>query len=203
MPETTEILVGLHSIANDYYIAAICWHIAFYLLIGLMFTKWKPTNKIFGFLLCLPLLSVAVVAWSSGNPFNGFLFSILTILIFIFVLKIGPGQLSAAETPFLIIGIIMVVFGLLYPHFIDTDSFISYMFVSPAGLIPCPTLSIIIGFALIFNGFGSRSMSFILVGFGLFYGFFGVLKLAVYLDLFLVLGVISLFIKLSVVKNRQ
>jgi hypothetical protein len=95
----------------------------------------------------------------------------------------------------MVIGILMIVFGLVYPHFISSDSFIKYFYASPVGLIPCPTLSILIGFLLVYNGFGSHSLTFTFIVFGLFYGIFGVLKLAVYLDIFLVFGTIALIVK--------
>jgi len=43
--------------------------------------------------------------------------------------------------------------------------------------------------------FGSQSITLTLIVVGLFYGIFGVLKLAVYLDLFLVFGTVTLLIK--------
>ncbi len=89
----------------------------------------------------------------------------------------------------------MIIFGLVYPHFLNTDSFFKYLYASPAGLIPCPTLSLLIGFALLYNGFGSQSITITLIAFGLFYGIFGVLKLTVYLDLFLLFGTVTLLIK--------
>jgi hypothetical protein len=92
-------------------------------------------------------------------------------------------------------GILMVSFGLVYPHFIKPDSILEYFYASPAGLIPCPTLSVLIGLALIFNGFGSRQISLLLIIFGLFYGTFGVLKLKVRIDIFLLLGTLMFLVK--------
>jgi hypothetical protein len=53
----------------------------------------------------------------------------------------------------------------------------------------------LIGFLLLYTGFGSQSLTLTFVIFGLFYGIFGVLKLAVYLDIFLVSGTIALLVK--------
>jgi hypothetical protein len=89
----------------------------------------------------------------------------------------------------------MITFGLVYPHFINPDSIIKYLYISPAGLIPCPTLSVVIGFLLLYNGIGSQPITITFIVLGLFYGIFGVLKLAVYLDLFLLFGTIILIIK--------
>jgi len=91
-------------------------------------------------------------------------------------------------------GIIMILFGLVYPHFLDTHRVIRYLYASPAGLIPCPTLSILIGFVLLFNGLGSQALTLTCILFGLFYGIFGVLKLAVHIDLVLVFGALVLMV---------
>lgn len=195
MPTKEQILESLLSIVNNYSIVATIWHIAFYLLLAFLFSRWVPSNKMLILMLSLPLLSVSIFAWSSGNPFNGSLFLILVVLVFLFGLKASSDLAILSSYPFLFIGIIMVVFGLVYPHFLETDSLLKYLYASPAGLIPCPTLSVVIGFALIFNGFGSQTVTVTLISFGLFYGIFGVLKLAVYLDLFLLFGTLSLLMK--------
>jgi|WetSurSiteA1Bulk_404760.scaffolds.fasta_scaffold02653_3 hypothetical protein len=195
MPKTQEILQMLQSIVDDYPASAIVWHVVFFGIIAFLFAKWVPSNRLFGIMLSIPLLSVAVFAWKSGNPFNGILFSMLAIFIFIFGLRATAQPVSLSALPFLLVGIILVVFGLIYPHFLKTDSLFRYLYASPAGLIPCPTLSILIGLALIYNGFGSQPITIALIAFGLFYGLFGVLKLAVYLDLFLLLGAATLLIR--------
>ena len=65
---------------------------------------------------------------------------------------------------------------------------LSLFIQSPLGLIPCPTLSLIIGFALFFRGFGSKPLVVLYTVAGLFYGFFGVLRLGVMVDAVLVAG---------------
>jgi hypothetical protein len=195
MPKTEDILNGLQTIVNEYSTFAIIWHALFYLLLAALIAKWQPSNKLFGLLICLPLLSVAVFAWLTGNPFNGILFSILTVLIIIFGFKASNQPVQTSQLVYAVIGILMIVFGLVYPHFVNTDSFLKYLYASPVGLIPCPTLSLIIGFLLLYNGFESQPITLTFIIFGLFYGIFGVLKLAVYLDIFLIFGSVSLLVK--------
>ena len=195
MPTTQEILGGLHSIVNKHYVLSIVWHILFYVLIAALIARWQPSNKLFALLICIPVLSVAVMAWLSGNPFNGAVFTVSVILLLIFGLKATDQSITYSQLPYLLAGIFMVLFGLVYPHFINPDSFLRYFYASPVGLIPCPTLSILIGFILIFNGLSSQSITLTLIVLGLFYGIFGVLKLAVYLDIFLVIGTGALIIK--------
>jgi hypothetical protein len=195
MPKTEEILNGLQAIVDNQSIIAIIWHIAFYFFIICLFVNWHPLNKTMSILICLPLISVAVLAWSYGNPFNGALFTILAILIFVFALKTTDIRVSFSKWPFIVIGIIMIAFGFVYPHFIKANSLFEYLYASPVGLIPCPTLSILIGIILLFNPLGSPVISLSFIVFGLFYGLLGVFKLGVTLDLFLLFGSISLLVR--------
>jgi len=89
----------------------------------------------------------------------------------------------------------MIIFGFVYPHFLNTDTFMKYLYSSPLGLVPCPTLSLLIGIILIFNGSGSNAISITFIIFGLFYGLFGVFKLGVHLDIGLLLGTLTLIVK--------
>ena len=195
MPKPQDIRNGLQAIVINYSNFAIIWHIIFYLLIAAIILNWEPSNRLLEIIICLPILSVSIFAWLTGNPFNGSVFLIATILLMIFGFKTDTRSINYSELTYIIAGIIMILFGLVYPHFIKPDSILKYLYVSPVGLIPCPTLSAIIGFALVFNGFGSQPVTLILVSLGLFYGIFGVLKLKVYLDLFLLLGTLTLLIK--------
>jgi hypothetical protein len=195
MPKTEDIINGLQSIVNNYSAFAIVWHAVFYLLIVAILFLYLPSNRILAISICLPALSVAIFAWLSGNPFNGALFLILAVLTFIFGLKASGSAITYSQLPYMVIGILMIVFGLVYPHFITANSFIKYLYASPAGLIPCPTLSILIGLLLLYNGFGSHPLTLTFIVFGLFYGIFGFLKLAVHLDIFLVVGTLALIAK--------
>lgn len=195
MFKSQDIVNGLQSIVDNYQTFAILWHITFYILIGALLFKWEPSNKTFAFLIALPLLSVAVFAWFTGNPFNGLVYSLATILLVFLGMKADSQPVEYSQVPFIIAGVLMITFGLLYPHFISPDNPIRYLYESPVGLIPCPTLSVIIGFLLLYNGFNSQSITLTLIILGLFYGIFGVLKLAVYLDLILLLGSITLLAK--------
>lgn len=192
MPESEEILKGLQTIVDQYTLIAIVFHIVLYLFIAALLLKWKPTDRLFGFLICLPLLSVAALAFISGNPFNGTLFTLITILIAGFSFKTGLKDVSTSPPFFMAAGIIMIIFGIVYPHFANHSSYLGYFYESPAGLIPCPTLSVITGFALLYKGFRSVAITIVITVAGLFYGIFGALKLSVLIDIVLILGSLTL-----------
>lgn len=195
MPSTIEILNGLRAISNDFVPLAIIWHIIIYLLLLSFLLKLKFRNNFFIMLLSFPALSVSILAFMSGNPFNGIMFLLAFALIIYSGLKASAEQLKTSSLMFLFSGIIMLLFGLWYPHFANINSYADYLYAAPTGLIPCPTLSVIIGFALIFNSFNSKRLSLILICFGLFYGLFGIFRLGVYLDIVLLAGTIIFLTK--------
>jgi hypothetical protein len=95
-------------------------------------------------------------------------------------------------TPAVLAGGAMALFGLCYPHFVPAGSVLAYLYRSPAGLLPCPTLSVLIGITIFLDGLGSRAWSATLAVAGLFYGAFGLFRLGVRIDGLLVLGAMAL-----------
>ena len=195
MPKPEEILNGLQTIVNDYPVFAVIWHVVIYLLLIALIFRWQPSNKVLGALLCLPLLSVAVFAWLTGNPFTGILFTAAAILLLLFGLGASVQPVALSRWPFIVIGILMIVFGLVYPHFLKPGSILEYLYASPVGLVPCPTLSVLIGMVLLLNGFGSQPITLSFIVLGLFYGVFGVFRLGVTLDVGLLIGTIALLVQ--------
>lgn len=203
MPTPEEILQGLQEIANDFTHYAIMWHILFTFLLFALLLRWKPANNFLSALMALPLASVSIFAWITGNPFNGIVFGLFAILLFIFGSKNNRERIGLAAPFWSITGLLIVIYGLVYPHFIHAESLLTYFYASPVGLVPCPTLSTVIGFALILNGFRSKAWSVILVIIGLFYGIFGVLRLHVYLDTGLIIASLLLLIHVFSYKSDK
>lgn len=71
MPAPELILNGLSDIANQWWLLAAAWHAYFAVLIGGLIFGVRPSKRVAGILLALPLLSVSVLAWTAANPFNG------------------------------------------------------------------------------------------------------------------------------------
>lgn len=188
MLSTEQILSGLKYITVAWGAVAIFWHayfaaIALALLFGL-----RPPKRLAGFLLVPPLLSVSALAWVTGNPFNGMVFATLAVLLLFFSFRLGCESVRIAPAGFLFPGLALFAFGWAYPHFLDSASLLPYLYLAPTGLIPCPTLAIVIGLALVLDGLGSRTLCLVFGSAGLFYGFFGVMRLGVAVDWTLLLG---------------
>jgi hypothetical protein len=192
MPTSKEILAGLASISAGTVSLAIAWHVvAAIFVLGLIF-GWRPSRRLGATILAIPLLSVGFLAWVYGQVFNGVVFIAFALALAILGLRLPKS--CAYYTPFWgrFFGALMILFGWIYPHFGTGRTWPAYLYAAPTGILPCPTLSLVVGFALLANGFLSLAWTWTLVVIGLFYGLFGAFRLGVYMDLFLLVGTLLL-----------
>lgn len=191
MPTAEELRAGLSAIANDWRQLSMLWHGYFTVLILVLISGLRPTVRTCGLLLALPLLSVSVLAWIHNNPFNGASFALMGILLPGIAAYRGREEVRVSPRWLTVSGAFMVGFGWLYPHFLNNPAPAAYLYSAPTGLIPCPTLSIVIGFTLMLGGLRSRPWCLVLTMAGLFYGAFGVGWLGVKIDGVLCLGALA------------
>lgn len=185
MPTSQQILDGLSAITNNWRILAVAWHVVFGAVLIAFVLGWRPTKRRAGTLSALPLASVSALAWLAGNPFNGTVFAILAAVLAGQAVRL-PGTRVRLATPWLIAaGGLMVAFGWAYPHFLRAASWATYLYAAPLGLIPCPTLSALIGVSMMLDGLESRSWPATLAAGGVVYGLIGWLRLGVAIDVVL------------------
>ncbi len=191
MPAPAEILLGLGEIANRGLAVAAAWHVVLALALTGLARGGRPAQRTAQTLIVLPLVSVAAFALAFGNPFNAVMFAAGAFALAMLAqtserLPVTPGRSRAVGA-----GLAMIAFGWVYPHFLLAPPAL-YLVAAPVGLIPCPTLSVAIGFALLAGGRGARAWNLTLAALGLFYGVFGALRLGVWLDIGLVAGAAAL-----------
>lgn len=194
MPTNQQILSGLSEITNEWQFLALVWHIYFGMLVIALFWGVRPQQRLMGILLALPLLSVSALAWITANLFNGAVFGLVGLLLIGVAFSLSRDSVMAGPPWVVIAGIAFFLFGWIYPHFLDMSSLLTYLYAAPTGLIPCPTLSIVIGTTLILGGLGSRAWSFTLGATGIFYAIFGAAHLGVAIDWILLAGTLLLFV---------
>jgi len=203
MPTREEILAGLTWLANEYTGIAIAWHIITLMLIAALFAGWKPGNNLMILILASPLITVSVLASLQGNYFNAGVFAFLVIMSLYVTLRSGNETIKGNRSWPDIIGLLLIIFGLFYPEFLNTNSTLEYAYAAPTGLIPCPTLAILTGFALLYNGFGSVRWAMILAISGMFYGLFGVFYLKMYIDWILIAGAFILLLNTFIAAKKS
>ncbi len=194
MPSADKILAGLEQIANDAWLGAMAWHGLVALAAIALLLGWRPSRRLAAVLLVAPLASVSALAWIFGNPFNGASFAVLAAALLAFARKAAAQPVARAPAWATIAGVAMLAFGWVYPHFLAASTPVAYVYAAPLGLIPCPTLSAVIGFALLGGGLGALNWSLTLAGAGVFYAIFGVVRLGVSLDLPLLGGAVALIV---------
>ena len=199
MATAAEISDQLKNISNELAWLALLFHVFILLFLILLFKGLRMKKRLLGILLSLPLLSVSLIAWMYGNPFNGIVFLGFFLLLFFFSLSSKEGFSETTRGWQFAAAVVMIGLGWFYPHFLDRSYL--YLFAAPTGLIPCPTLSLVIGFALLFNGLNSCRWSITLAVISLFYGLFGAFKLHVFIDIVLTAGAVALFVQ--VVRQRK
>jgi hypothetical protein len=124
----------------------------------------------------------------SGNPFNGATFAALALFLIGIATRLSKEPVNVASSLLLLLGTFLVAFGWTYPHFLTADHWTAYTYAAPFGLLPCPTLSAVIGLTLVLGMLRSKLWSMTLAAAGFAYGAIGVFKLGVTLDYGLLAG---------------
>lgn len=195
MPTRADILSGLAFIANDALTLAMAWHVGVLAVVVALAAGWRPYRRWAGVLLTLPLVSTAVLAGLYRNPFNALVVGLLAVVLAILALRLGSGRVERGPVWSALVGAGLIFFAWSYPHFLDPSKpAIAYLFASPMGLVPCPSLALVVGFGLLAGGLGSRAWSIGLAMGALFYGLFGTIRLGVYIDMFLLCGAVALLV---------
>jgi hypothetical protein len=193
MPRTGDILDGLSAIANQATGVAIAWHMLIATALVAIVSGWRPPPRTARLLIGIPLASVAVVAIAFANPFNGLVFTASVLAMTALAIRGDRRPVWRGSAWTRALGLVMIAFAWVYPHFLEGPP-IDYLYAAPVGLVPCPTLAVAIGFALLGNGLGSRAWALTLAAIGLSYGLFGVLRLGVFVDIPLAVGAIALVV---------
>jgi hypothetical protein len=195
MPNAELILASLSGIATHHWYVAAAWHVVIGIFLAATSLGWRPSRPVMAVLLTAPLASVALFALLDRSWFNAAMFGLLTSVLPLVGVRPGVDPVRRARTWEMVAGALMIAYAWFYPHFLPPGLALAALYAAPVGLLPCPTLALVIGSTLAFGGFGSR-WTLVLVVAGLFYGLFGTLRLRVGLDLGLIAGALALAVTL-------
>ena len=194
MPTPNEILAGLMSITNRWFVFAVAWHLL--VAAGLIAASqhWRPSPQVSGALLVAPLLSVSAFAWGIDDRFNGTAFLALSA-----VLGFISWHANRVEVPrqkwITVLALVLISFAWVYPEFLRGWPQVAYLIAAPMGLVPCPTLAMVLGFTLLGYGPSSRAWALTLALAASFYAGVGVMRLGVTIDLVLLVGAMGLAVR--------
>ena len=192
VPSPDTLLTALAAVANGWRWLAIAWHVLFATMFVALVAGWRPRARVLGHMLLGPLVSVSFIAWASGNPFNGTMFGVLAAALVWSLASLGNSAMTLGPSTWVAVGGVITAFGWMYPHFVTTESWMTYLYASPFGILPCPTLAVVIGMTLMGRHLRAVRWQAVLIVAGLLYGAIGVFRLGVVLDWGLLLASLAL-----------
>lgn len=193
MPSPAEILANLAAIANRAIAVAVAWHLVSAVVVVALQMRWRPSNRVAAALLGLPLLSVSIMAWLFANPFNGAVFALAALGAVALAARGNTQPVQLGSRSSVAAGLALFVFAWVYPHFLVDASPVAYLYAAPLGVIPCPTLALVVAAALVGRGLVGGAWCIALASLAAFYALFGMIRLGVALDVGLLIGASALF----------
>lgn len=191
MPTPTEILESLSRISNDGWFLALVWHALVSVGLLALATGARPSGRVVGLATSTLPASVSAMAFAYGNPFNGAVFALLAAALAGVAARADAAPITVRAGWAGALGAVLAAFGWLYPHFLDASP-TAYLIAAPLGLVPCPTLSMMLGLALLGAGPAGRAWPALLLVAGAFYALVGAFRLGVWIDLIMLVGVLGL-----------
>ena len=188
------MLADLSAAASHYQWLGLLWHLFISFLLAALLLGWEPVRRSARLWIALPLVSTAIVAAAAGNPFDGVVMGVTAMALLVAALR-RPAALAAWHWNWQTgTGLASIAFAWAYPTFSANAASWVYAFGSPTGVLPVPTLALVIGFTLLTSAHQTRTWSTGLASVAAFYGAFGSVQLGVTLDLGLLLGSLALII---------
>ena len=185
--DSNSILNYLSMVSNKNIVVNIMMHfvvitsiVSVYLLKDMKVKKYVFNGAILAL-----VLSVIVNATIYGNPFHAITFALVAIAVGLEFIK-GKNQISIPKRGInTVIAFAFILIGLWYPEFVKVNMFASLL-LAPTGIVPCPTLLIVIGMLNLYYPNVNKLQFGITVFFGMVYGIIGTFILGVYFDLSLI-----------------
>lgn len=161
------------------------------LLIGFFYKKVRNI-LFFSFIVFLSIAGLVISTIFVVLP-NIIMFAIITILLInAFKKKELNFELKNVNFPSMLFGIIGLIFGFWYLHWVEDPIWINALFYSPLGGVNCPTMLTICAFLCLTIKPRSNILEVAVGLITLYFGFFGIFLLGAYIDIILI--VCSLFL---------
>ena len=165
-------------------------------IIGLLFKKTR--NILFFLLIAFLTLSSTIVSTKYMMLPNILIFATIFILIINAYLKKELNfELKAIGPINKYFGIIGMVFGFWYLHWVETPIWMNALLYSPLGSINCPTLLTVCTFLCLTVKPRSMTLELVTALITLYFGFFGIFRLGAYVDVILIICALFLIVRLS------
>src|SRR5215470_4300159 len=110
MPSSEQILAGLTAVSHRALPVAVAWHLVVLAAMVAWLAGVRPSKRLTGVLLAMPLLSVSVSAFVSSNPFNGAVFAAASVALVLSSLRFARDPIEIGSDWSSALGSAMIAF---------------------------------------------------------------------------------------------
>ncbi len=198
MKTPEEITTLLTRVTSELTLFSAFVHLLFLVVVavGLLFKKIRNIS----FFLFIAFLSLSATIISTIYMIlpNILIFATIFVLIISAYLKKELNfELEEIQPINKYFGILGLIFGFWYLHWVETPIWLNALLYSPLGAINCPTLVTICAFLCLTVKPRSMALEFVTALITLYFGFFGIFRLGAYVDVILIVCSLFLIIRLS------
>ena len=177
---------------------SVITHIIFLAVIvmGLIFRKIR--NSLFFLFIAFLALSATIISIIYMILPNILIFGMFFgLIINAYLRKQLNFELKNQKPVNLAFGIIGIVFGFWYLHWVDSPVCLNALLYSPLGAINCPTMVTICGFLCLTAKPRSVVLEATVALITLYFGFFGIFRLGAYVDIVLIVCALFMILRLG------
>jgi hypothetical protein len=197
--KTPEEITGiLENISKEVKYYSLFMHILFLVVVGLGLLVKKIRNTLFSLFIVFLSLSATIISVKYAVVPNIIVFAIFSALsIHAYLTKSLNFDLKNIAPVNLAFGIVGLVFGFWYLHWVQQPIWLNALFYSPLGSVNCPTMVTICGFLCLSHKPRSSMLEATVALATLYFGFFGIFRLGAYVDIVLVVCALFLIVRLG------
>jgi hypothetical protein len=198
MKSPEAIINMLEGVSRDVKSYSALVHILFLVVVGLGLLVQKIRNTLFSIFIALLSLSATVISIKYAIVPNILVFAMFFgLILYAYLTKNLNFSLKDIAPPDLLFGILGLVFGFWYLHWVETPIWLNALLYSPLGAVNCPTMVTICGFLCLSQKPRSALLETAVGLTTLYFGFFGIFRLGAYVDVVLIICALFLIVRRS------
>ena len=198
MKPPEAIMKMLEGVSGDVRGYSIFIHFLFLVVVTLGLLVKKSRNTLFFLIIAFLSLSASIISIKYAIVPNIIAFTMFFGLILYAYYTKNLNFFTENIAPVnLLFGILGLVFGFWYLHWIESPIWLNALLYSPLGAVNCPTMVTICGFLCLSQEPRSALLETAVGLTTLYFGFFGVFRLGAYVDVVLIICASYLLVRRS------
>jgi hypothetical protein len=198
MKSPDAVIALLTTVSTDVRTYSAFIHILFILVVAIGLLVARIRNALFFFFIAFLSLSAAIISVMYVIIPNIIIFALFfALIIHAYLSKKLNFALANVSTVDLMFGIVGLVFGYWYLHWVDSPVWFNALLYSPLGAVNCPTMIAICGFLCLTQRPRSSLLEAAVALITLYFGFFGLFRLNAFVDIALIACALFLLVRLN------